>query len=337
MRLIDRTAVVTGITGQDGSYLTELLLEKGYRVIGHVRPGPTACPGHTSYLGQSWHLKDRVEIVSFPEHSQEDWDRLIGDLKPDEVYHLAASSSVRESWNQPKAVLHSNIGFPLVLLEAIRTHSSETRAMFASSSEVFGSPLQSPQSETTPYAPCTPYGVTKAATSMLVQTYRNRYGLYLCHAILFNHESPRRSEAFLSRKVTSTAAKIKLGLADRLELGDLSITRDWGFAGDFVRAMWGMLQLDKAEDFVIGTGTANRASRFVDIAFRALNLPPEPYVKIQESLFRPNDPSALVADISKARKMLGWTPKVSFEQLVEMMVQADMDSLQRIQHNTAAA
>jgi GDPmannose 4,6-dehydratase len=344
-----KTALLTGLTGQDGSYLAELLLSKGYRVIGHVRP--SACdlpdvrdkdgrPGKQRYrdnLGASQHLRQQVDIHCFDETCHTSWNRLLEETQPDEVYHLGASSSVRESWLSPLQINHANIDVTTMLLEAIRRYSPRSKFFFACSSEVFGLPEETPQDENTPFKPCTPYGVSKAAGYWLVHSYRQRYGLFLCSGLLFNHESPRRPEAFVSRKITRGAVKIKLGMVEALELGDLSASRDWGYAGDFVEAMWRMLQLEQAEDFVIGTGQLYPTSHFVELAFAQVGLTPHEHIVINPALFRPHDPRTVVANIDKARTKLGWVPRTSLQQLVENMVQADMDSLTQIGHNAAAA
>lgn len=361
-----KTALLTGITGQDGSYLAEHLLRKGYRVIGHVRPRhsvqaqgsaaterapthlaprdqPANADGLHAYgcwnrdLGASEHLRDQVEIHCFDVASESSWNRLLEEIQPDEIYHLAASSSVRTSWLSPLQVNHANIDVTTVMLESIRRYSTRSKFFFACSSEVFGLPDDAPQDEHTPFRPCTPYGVSKAAGYWLVHSYRQRYGLFLCSGLLFNHESPRRPEAFVSRKITRGAVKIKLGMVEGLELGDLSARRDWGYAGDFVDAMWRMLQLEQAEDFVIGTGQLHRTSHFVDLAFAQVGLTPKEHIVVNPALFRPHDPCTVVANIEKARTKLGWTPRTSLDQLVEIMVQADMDSLTQIRHNAAAA
>lgn len=336
-----KTALLTGITGQDGSYLAELLLNKGYRVIGHVRPKHAPhVPGSNATqrdLGASQHLRDQVEIHCFDEASESSWNGLLEETQPDEIYHLGASSSVRTSWLSPLQVNHANIDVTTLLLEAIRRYSAKSKFFFACSSEVFGLPDDTPQDEHTPFRPCTPYGVSKAAGHWLVHSYRQRYGLFLCSGLLFNHESPRRPEAFVSRKITRGAVKIKLGMVEALELGDLSARRDWGYAGDFVDAMWRMLQLEQAEDFVIGTGQLHATSHFVELAFAQVGLAAKDHIIVNPALFRPHDPRTVVANIDKARTKLGWTPRTSLDQLVENMVQADMDSLTQIRHNAAAA
>lgn len=339
-----KTALLTGFTGQDGSYLTELLLSKGYQVIGHVRP--SASDAHAGAhrtksvrqdFGASQHLSQLVDIHCFDEACEASWNRLLEEAQPDEIYHLGASSSVRESWLSPLQVNHANIDVTTLLLEAIRRYSPRSKFFFACSSEVFGLSDVTPQDENTPFRPCTPYGVSKAAGHWLVHSYRQRYGLFLCSGLLFNHESPRRPEAFVSRKITRGAVKIKLGMVEALELGDLTACRDWGYAGDFVEAMWLMLQLEQAEDFVIGTGRLHRTSHFVDLAFEQVGLSWQHHIVINPALFRPHDPRTVAANIDKARTKLGWTPRTSLSALVGIMVQADMDSLTQIRHNAAAA
>jgi GDPmannose 4,6-dehydratase len=334
-----KTALITGFTGQDGSYLAEHLLAKEYRVIGYVRPRPfsPAAAAFEQSLGASRHLMRQVELRCFPETSQAQWERLLRQERPDEIYHLAASSSVSQSWNCPLRVNQANIDLTTMLLEAVRLQSPGSRLFFACSSAVFGSPSHSPQDEGTPLQPCTPYGVSKAAGHWLVQSYRQRYGLFLCSGILFNHESPRRPETFVSRKIARGAVKIKLGLAESLELGDLSTCRDWGYAADFVDAMWRMLQLREPQDFVIGSGQAQPTSRLVELAFAQLGLDWRQYVTINPALFRPNDPRTVVANIQKAKAELCWAPQTTLKHLMEKMVRADMDALTHFRNNVAAA
>lgn len=328
------TALLTGFTGQDGSYLAELLLSKGYQVFAHVRPSSLR---QRVDLGSSNHLRDQVQVVSVGETSQCDWNDLLARLRPQEIYHLGATTSVRDSWLDPVMVNRANVDWTAVILEAVRNHSPQSKMFFACSSEIFGLPQQSPQHEGTPLQPYTPYGISKAAAHWLVQSYRQRYGLFLCSGILFNHESPRRPETFVSRKITRGAVKIRLGLIDSLELGDLSARRDWGYAGDFVDAMWRMLQQQTPEDFVIGTGHLHSTLDVVQLAFSQLGLTWDQHVTINPNLFRPNDPCTVVANIDKAREKLGWTPKTSLARLIETMVRADMDALTQFRHNAAAA
>ena len=339
-----KTALLTGLTGQDGSYLAELLLVKGYRVCGHVRPLTTDGATRTDSrqllrtdLGASNHLRDRLEVCCFQEDEPAEWNALLERLQPSEIYHLAASSSVQDSWHAPVQVNHANIDLTANLLEAVRRYSPASKMFFACSSEIFGLPSESPQHEGTPLQPCTPYGISKAAGYWLVHSYRQRYGLFLCSGILFNHESPRRSEHFVSRKITRGAVKIKLGLVESLELGDLSACRDWGYAGDFVQAMWSMLQLSEAQDFVIGSGDSQPTLRLVELAFSHLGLDWHEFVKTNPAFVRPHDPRNIVADIDKARSQLGWMPQTTLNELIEIMVRADMDALTHFRHNTAAA
>ena len=337
-----KKALITGVTGQDGSYLAELLLAKGYRVVGHVRPAVALVQSVSGNLlrqdlGSSHHLRDRIDVRCFCESSEAEWNALLECVQPDEIYHLAASSSVQESWHWPLQVNHANIDLTTLILEAVRCYSPSSKLFFACSSEIFGVPHESPQDETTPVQPCTPYGVSKAAGHWLIQCYRQRYGLFLCSGILFNHESPRRPESFVSRKITRGAVKIKLGLVESLELGDLSACRDWGYAGDFVDAMWRMLQLDEAHDFVIGSGEMQPTSRLVELAFSQLGLDWRQFVTVNPALIRPNDPRTIMANIEKAKAKLDWAPQTTLNQLIEIMVRADMDALSHFRNNVAAA
>ena len=329
-----KTALVTGITGQDGSYLAELLLAKGYRVVGHARPNPGT--QIRTHFGASQHLMGRIEYHCFDDASMKQWFDLMDSIQPDEIYHLAAASSVSESWHAPSQVNQANIQFTSTLLEAVRHRSRHSKFFFACSSEVFGIPNESPQSETTAFQPCTPYGVTKAAGHWLIRSYRQRYDMFLCSGILFNHESPRRPESFVSRKITLGAVKIKLGIQNRLELGDLQACRDWGYAGDFVEAMWLMLQNARPDDFVIGTGLLQPTQRVVELAFARLELNWKDYVDINPKLFRTHDPKTVVANIEKARNQLSWKPRTELSALVDIMVQADMDANLKESNNRAA-
>jgi GDPmannose 4,6-dehydratase len=315
-----KSALVTGITGQDGSYLAEFLLGKGYVVHGITRaPGPE--------LGCSSHLLDRVTVHRVA-NQEAAWMEVVAEVRPDELYHFAADSFVPNGWENPLQNVHSNLGLPVCLLEAIRRLSPHTRMLNACSREIFGNCRAAYADETMPMQPVTPYGINKAASRWTVESYRQHYGIFAASAILFNHESPRRGVHFVTRKISKRVAEIRLGLADGLELGTLSVRRDWGFAGDFVDAMWRMLQLPAGEDFVIGTGTTHSIQDFVSQAFDCVGLRWQDHVQSVDYLSRPSDTVGFAADISKANSLLDWSPRVSFERLVRMMVEADLKGIQ---------
>ncbi len=315
-----RKALITGITGQDGSYLAELLLEKEYEVYGIIR--------HTSEPNSRRikHLLDRVQLLSGDLMDQHSLTTAIHQIQPDEVYNLAAQSFVPTSWSQP--VLTGEITALGVtrMLEAIRLAKRDARFYQASSSEMFGKVREWPQKEETPFNPRSPYGVAKAYGHMITVNYRDSYGLFACSGILFNHESPRRGLEFVTRKVTNGAARISLGKQKELRLGNLDVSRDWGYAGDYVRAMWLMLQQDQPDDYVVGTGRSHSVRFMTELAFRHVGIDdPEKYIVIDKELFRPAEVNRLMADSSKARKVLGWQPEVNFEELIAMMVNADLE------------
>src|SRR5438270_2941318 len=316
-----RTAVITGITGQDGSYLAELLLAKGYDVVGVVRR-----TSHDSYE-RIGHLLDRVHIVPADLLDQHSLTSVVRDARPDEVYNLAAQSFVPTSWTQPVLTGEFTALGVTRLLEAIRLAHPQARVYQASSSEMFGKAAETPQRESTPFYPRSPYGVAKAYGHWITVNYRESYGLYAVSGILFNHESPRRGLEFVTRKVTDGVARIKLGKAKELRLGNLDSGRDWGFAGDYVDAMWRMLQQPKPGDYVVGTGTMHTVRDLCAAAFAHAGLEWQQYVKIDPQFVRPAEVDVLRADASRARKELGWTAKVTFEQLVQMMVDADLERL----------
>jgi GDPmannose 4,6-dehydratase len=315
------TALITGITGQDGSYLADFLLEKGYEVVGMVRRSSTTT------FDRIQHLEDKITIVQGDLIDQSSLTYLMEEYKPDEVYNLAAQSFVPTSWNQP--ILTGEITALGVtrMLDAIRLVKPKTRYYQASSSEMFGKVLEVPQKETTPFYPRSPYGVAKVYGHWITINYRESYDLFAVSGILFNHESPRRGLEFVTRKITDGVAKIKLGLAEDLSLGNLESRRDWGFAGDYVRAMWLMLQEDGPDDFVVGTGETHSVREFCEIAFGYVDLDYKDYVKKDPRFFRPAEVDLLVSDPSKAGSKLGWEPTVDFKGLIEMMVQADLDRL----------
>jgi len=316
-----KTAVITGVTGQDGSYLAELLLDKGYEVIGVVRR-----TSHDSYE-RIGHLLERVHIVPADLLDQHSLTMVIRDAKPDEVYNLAAQSFVPTSWNQPVLTGEFTALGVTRLLEAIRLAHPEARFYQASSSEMFGKAMETPQRETTPFYPRSPYGVAKVYGHWITVNYRESYGMYAVSGILFNHESPRRGLEFVTRKISDAVARIKLGKAKELRLGNLDSARDWGFAGDYVEAMWRMLQRREPDDYVVGTGQKHSVRDFCAAAFGHVGLDWKKYVKIDPRFVRPAEVDVLLADASRAHKELGWTPKVQFEQLVQMMVDADVERL----------
>ena len=316
-----KTAVITGVTGQDGSYLAELLLSKGYEVIGVVRR-----TSHDSYE-RIGHLLDRVHVVAADLLDQHSLTTVIRDAKPDEVYNLAAQSFVPTSWNQPVLTGEFTALGVTRLLEAIRLAHPQARFYQASSSEMFGKVVETPQRESTPFYPRSPYGVAKVYGHWITVNYRESYGLYAVSGILFNHESPRRGLEFVTRKVTDGVARIKLGKAKELRLGNLDSGRDWGFAGDYVDAMWRMLQQQQPIDYVVGSGTMHTVRDLCAAAFAHAGLDWQQYVKVDPKFVRPAEVDVLRADASRARKELGWTPKVGFEQLVQMMVDADLERL----------
>ncbi len=316
-----RRALITGITGQDGSYLAELLLEKGYEVTGVVRR--SSAPN----LWRIEHLLDRVTLRPGDLLDQQSLMRIIQDVRPDELYNLAAMSFVPASWDQPLLTGEYNSMGVTRLLEAVRQVDLDVRIYQASSSEMYGRVREVPQTELTPFYPRSPYGVSKVFGHYITVNYRESYGLFAVSGILFNHESPRRGVEFVTRKVTDGVARIKLGLADRLALGNLDAQRDWGYAGDYVRAMWLMLQQDTADDYVIATGVSHSVRELVEIAFGHAGLDWRRFVHTDPSLLRPAEVDHLVGDASRAKAALGWHPAVSFEQLVRMMVDADLARL----------
>jgi GDPmannose 4,6-dehydratase len=316
-----KRAIVTGITGQDGSYLAELLLEKGYEVIGVVRR--SSSPN----LWRIQHLIDRVSLRPADLLDQLSLLRLIQDVKPDEIYNLAAMSFVPASWDQPLLTGDYNAQGVTRLLEAIRHVDTSIKLYQASSSEMYGRVREVPQTELTPFYPRSPYGVSKVFGHYITVNYRESYNMFAVSGILFNHESPRRGLEFVTRKVTEGVARIKLGLSDHLPLGNLDACRDWGFAGDYVRAMWMMLQQDQADDYVIATGVSHSVRQLVETAFSHVGLDWQKYVRIDPAFLRPAEVDHLIGDASKAKRALGWEPSVSFQGLVSMMVDADMATL----------
>jgi len=315
---VSRTALITGITGQDGSYLAELLLSKGYRVVGIVRRSST-----TPYE-RIGHLVDRVELISADLLDQHSLVDALAECEPDEIYNLAAQSFVATSWTQPVLTGEFTALGVTRMLEAMRKAAPKARFYQASSSEMFGKVVETPQRETTPFYPRSPYGVAKVYGHWITVNYRESFGLYAVSGILFNHESPRRGLEFVTRKVTDGVARIKLGMQRELRLGNLDARRDWGFAGDYVDAMWRMLQQDEPDDYVVGTGETWSVRQLCETAFSSQGLDWQDHVVVDEKFMRPAEVDLLVADPSKAKKALGWSPKVGFRQLVEMMVDADL-------------
>jgi GDPmannose 4,6-dehydratase len=314
-----KTALITGITGQDGSYLAEFLLSKGYKVYGMVRRA--SVEKHERIA----HLMDKIELLQGDLLDQSSLASVIRDAKPSEVYNLAAQSFVPTSWAQPTLTAEFTAVGVTRILEAIRTVDPSIRFYQASSSEMYGKVRETPQTEDTPFYPRSPYGVAKAYGHYITVNYRESYNMFAVSGILFNHESPRRGLEFVTRKVTDGVAKIKLGKAKELRMGNLDAKRDWGFAGDYVKAMWLMLQQDKADDYVIATGQTYTVERLVEVAFSHVGLDWKEFVKLDERFIRPAEVDLLVGDPAKALKDLGWKPEVSFEQMIKMMVDSDLE------------
>jgi GDPmannose 4,6-dehydratase len=325
------TVLITGITGQDGSHLAELLLSKGYRVSGMVRRAST------ENFQRIEHLRGRIELYQGDLLDQTSIARVLEQVEPDEVYNLAAMSFVPTSWQQPVLTAEFTALGVTRLLDAIRQTCPEARFYQASSSEMFGKVRATPQNEDTPFYPRSPYGVAKVYGHYITVNYRESYGMFASSGILFNHEGPRRGLEFVTRKITHTAARIKLGLAKELRLGNLQAKRDWGFAGDYVRAMWLMLQQDVAEDYVVGTGQTHSVEEFVEIAFDHVGLDWRKFVVVDAQFYRPAEVDLLLADPTKARTKLGWEPEVSFDQLVRLMVDEDMAQLRQQESDFVAS
>jgi GDPmannose 4,6-dehydratase len=320
-----KKALITGITGQDGSYLAELLLNKGYTVHGLIRRASTFNTDRIDHLYRDFHDPQARIYLHYGDLSVSgQLTDLLHDIKPDEVYHLGAQSHVRVSFDMPEYTGDITGLGTLRLLEAIRKTEIKTRFYQASSSEMFGA-APPPQHELTSFQPQSPYAAAKVYAYYIVRNYRDAYNLFACNGILFNHESPRRGETFVTRKVTRAAARIKLGLQDKLFLGNLDAKRDWGFAGDYVEAMWLMLQQEKPDDFVIATGETHSVREFVEKVFQRLSLDYQKHVVIDSKYFRPTEVDVLLGDSTKAKKRLGWNPKVDFDQLIDMMIAADME------------
>ena len=314
-----KKALITGITGQDGSYLAELLLAQGYQVTGMVRRASTET------FDRIAHFKDQISLRQADLLDQFSLVKLLDDVQPDEIYNLAAMSFVPTSWSQPVLTGEFTALGVTKVLEAMRMVCPKAHFYQASSSEMFGKVLETPQTETTPFYPRSPYGVAKAYGHFITVNYRESYNLFACSGILFNHESPRRGKEFVTRKITDAVARIKLGTLKELRMGNLDAKRDWGFAGDYVRAMWLMLQQDVADDFVVATGETHSVRKFLEIAFAHVGLNYEDYVVIDPEFIRPAEVELLLGNPAKAKAQLGWQPNVSFEQLVTRMVDADLD------------
>ena len=328
-----RVALITGVTGQDGSYISELLLNKGYEVHGIVRRTSSFATGRIDHLRQGFKSGKGLQLHYGDLGDGTGLRRIIEQTRPDEVYNLAAQSHVRISFDQPEYTADVVGLGALRLLEAIRDHNKrhdrQVRFYQAGSSEMFGKVAENPQRETTPFHPRSPYACAKVYAHWQTVNYREAYGLFAVNGILFNHESPRRGENFVTRKITRCATRIKLGLQDKLTLGNLDGRRDWGFAGDYVEAMWLMMQQDKPDDFVIATGESHSVREFLELTFERLNLDWRKYLELDPRFLRPSEVDVLCGDSSKAGRVLGWKPKVDFKQLVALMVDADLELAQR--------
>ncbi len=326
--MITKTALITGITGQDGSYLAEFLLEKGYRVVGMVRRSSTVNFDRIAHIQEH----ENLEIVQGDLLDQMSLIDILQEYQPAEVYNLAAQSFVPTSWKQPVLTGEFTALGVTRLLDAIRIVNPQIRFYQASSSEMFGKVVEVPQKETTPFYPRSPYGVAKVYGHWITVNYRESYNLFACSGILFNHESPRRGLEFVTHKVTHAAARIKLGLQDELRLGNLEARRDWGYAGDYVQAMWLMLQQSEPDDYVIATGETHSVRELCEVAFKCLDLNYKDYVIVDQRFYRPAEVDLLIGDASKGHAKLGWKPSVSFEKLIQMMVNADLESLRAEGH-----
>ena len=319
-----KKALITGITGQDGSYLAELLLEKGYQLWGIMRRSSSFHTGRIDHLYKDPHEHPRLRLVYGDLTDGNNLSTIINEIQPDEVYNLGAQSHVRVSFDMPIYTADMDALGTLRLLEAIRSSNKPAKFYQASSSEMYGKVVETPQTEKTPFYPRSPYGCAKVYSFWQTVNYREAYGLFACNGILFNHESPRRGETFVTRKITRAATRIKLGLQDKLFLGNLEARRDWGFAGDYVEANWLMLQQDKPDDYVVATGESHSVREFVDEVFSYLDLDWQKYVEIDQRYFRPSEVDYLQGDASKAKKVLKWEPKVPFKELAKIMTDADM-------------
>jgi GDPmannose 4,6-dehydratase len=324
-----KKALVTGITGQDGSYLTEFLLKKGYEVWGIIRRSSSFHTGRIDHLYKDPHEQPRLRLVYGDLTDGGNLSAIVNELQPDEIYNLGAQSHVKVSFEMPVYTVNTDALGTLRLLEALRSMKKPPRFYQASSSEMYGKVVETPQTEKTPFYPRSPYGCAKVYSFWQTVNYREAYGLFACNGILFNHESPRRGETFVTRKITRAATRIKFGLQDKLYLGNLEAKRDWGFAGDYVEAMWLILQHDKPDDFVIATGETHSVREFVEEVFGCLDLDWKKYVEVDPNYFRPTEVDILQGDAAKAAKALGWKPKVTFKALAKMMTEADFKIAQQ--------
>lgn len=330
MNSTKKIALITGITGQDGSYMAELLLDKGYKIHGIVRPSKDKT--NIINLENISNIRDHLNITL---HECDLFDlvemtNLFISILPDEIYHFAAQSNSVKSFENEWETIEINTKSTVLLLALVRDFKPTTRFFLAASSELFGDAVESPQNELTPFNPKSPYGISKVASFYMTKLYREKYGLFACSGICFNHESPRRAEIFVTRKITSTVAKIKYGLTKELRIGNLETRRDWGFSGDFVVAIWSMLQQSKPADYVIGTGENHTILELIEKAFKYVDLDWKDYVVIDSAYYRPSEKNHWLADISKAKKELKWKPRVSFDELVEMMMEKDIERIKNL-------
>jgi GDPmannose 4,6-dehydratase len=325
-----KKALITGITGQDGSYLAELLLKKGYEVYGIIRRSSSFNTGRIDQIYQDPHERGvRLKLIYGDLNDSSSLNRILRTVQPDEIYNLGAQSHVRVSFDIPEYTAEITGLGSVRLLEAIRETGIDTKIYQASSSEMYGRVVEVPQSEETPFYPRSPYGCAKVYAYWITKNYRESYNMFACNGILFNHESPRRGETFVTRKITRAVARIKAGLQQKLFLGNLDAKRDWGYAPEYVEAMWMMMQQPEPDDFVIATGETHTVREFVEEAFRLVGLDWQKYVEIDAQYFRPAEVDLLIGDPAKARKILGWEPKTKFTELVKIMVDADVDLLDR--------
>jgi len=324
-----KKALITGVTGQDGSYLVEFLLEKGYQVWGMIRRSSTFHTGRIDHLYKDPHEETRLRLVYGDLTDGGNLSTIINEIQPDEVYNLGAQSHVRVSFDTPIYTVNTDALGTLRLLEAIRSSGRSIKFYQASSSEMYGKVVEIPQTEKTPFYPRSPYACAKLYSFWQTVNYREAYDLFACNGILFNHESPRRGETFVTRKITWAATRIKLGLQDKLYLGNLEAKRDWGYAGDYVEAMWLMLQHEKPDDYVVATGENHSVKEFVEEVFGYLDLDWQQYVEIDQRYFRPSEVDFLLGDAGKAKKILNWEPKITFKELARIMTDADMKIAQR--------
>ncbi|MBN1819061.1 MAG: GDP-mannose 4,6-dehydratase [Sedimentisphaerales bacterium] len=324
-----RKVIITGITGQDGSYLAEFLLKKGYEVYGIIRRSSSFHTGRIDHLYKDPHEQPRLKLVYGDLSDGSNLASLVAEIQPDEVYNLGAQSHVRVSFDMPIYTVNVDALGTLRLLDAVTKLHKPVRFYQASSSEMYGKVIETPQTETTPFYPRSPYACGKVYSFYQTVNYREAYGLFACNGILFNHESPRRGETFVTRKITRAATRIKLGLQDKLFLGNLDAKRDWGYAGDYIEAMWMMLQQDQPDDYVIATGQTYSVREFLDEVFGHLDLDWQSFVEIDHRYYRPTEVDLLLGDASKAQKILGWEPKVGFRDLAKLMTESDLELAKR--------